>query len=595
MEANIIVGSSDADQLIELMSGAKEIAKRLKPQRAVTIRLAASVDDVQRKLNSDTLLLIVTASLPQSRSSTANDQQPALDFISSLQSKLQSPPCILVSDRPEHFRVAQRMKKCELLFIDSSTDYLEDCVQLARMLGTIVDAADPAPPGYNDSQVISAVVPPRAPAERTESSKFALVDVDLPADLRFATVRLEVHEGADVQRNDPVPLRLNEKKVGLLVKECKNLPEKLPNRQTESEQYYRKWKVEYSKLGKRFGNLLWSTQSFTDIYNMGLGAANGNVRVRFNLEQPWFDGLWEATIPSRRGQRFLMLDNTVARRARQENIGSYSRDTGGFTTPMGTLRVLVINSNVDDESIPENSADPLWEKHWTRCGDRLARLGHLEDEVNVLRALSGLNKVKTDVSQLDVKVDVLPAVSHLPDEEWSLADEVRTKLQAAVHGYDIVHFAGHALFTEGPKGGGQGHLVFAGYPRPRAVSVAEIATWLADAKVQLVYLSCCRSSAALAALEFARNKIPMVIGFQWDIDDAKAPRFASEFYQELLRSHLKVCRAVSRARLNLFNSSGGSDPIWASPVLIAQPVDWVQAEAVLRSTESTSHHGRRAA
>ncbi len=122
-------------------------------------------------------------------------------------------------------------------------------------------------------------------------------------------------------------------------------------------------------------------------------------------------------------------------------------------------------------------------------------------------------------------------------------------------GYDIVHFAGHAIFAEGPKGDGRGYLVFSGHPRPQAVPIAAVATWLADAGVQLVYLSCCRSSAALVALEFARNNIPMAIGFHWDVDDSKAPVFAKEFYQELLKSRLKVCPAISRARLNLFNGS----------------------------------------
>ncbi len=132
--------------------------------------------------------------------------------------------------------------------------------------------------------------------------------------------------------------------------------------------------------------------------------------------------------------------------------------------------------------------------------------------------------------------------------------------------YDVVHFAGHALFAEGPvKSDDRGYLVFSGFPQPEAVPIARVASWLKNAGVQLVYLSCCRSSAASAALEFSRCDIPMAIGFHWDLDDAKAPVFARQFYQELLATKLKVCPAVSNARRKLFQEYDKGDPIWASP------------------------------
>jgi hypothetical protein len=262
--------------------------------------------------------------------------------------------------------------------------------------------------------------------------------------------------------------------------------------------------------------------------------------VRFNLEQPWFDGLWEA-IPVRAGQRFLMLENTIARRALQrDRLEVFSTTGGRIAAREGALRILVIKSNVDNVS-PESPDDPLWRRYWDRHGGTPAKLSHLDKEVDALRAMS-------DDSVL---IDILPTEDHFGGEPWSLANQTRTALETASQGYDIVHFAGHALFVDEEKDGGCGYLVFSGHPRPKAVSIATVATWLAKAGVQFVYLSCCRSSAALAALEFARNNMPMAIGFHWDIEDEKAPAFAREFYQELLNSHLKVCPAISRARLSL--------------------------------------------
>jgi CHAT domain-containing protein len=168
------------------------------------------------------------------------------------------------------------------------------------------------------------------------------------------------------------------------------------------------------------------------------------------------------------------------------------------------------------------------------------------------------------------------------DKAWSLAATTERWLSEKSRRYDIVHFAGHALFAEGPEQDARGYLVFSGFPKPEAVPISIVASWLADAGVQLVYLSCCQSSASSAALEFARNSIPMAIGFHWDLDDSKAPVFAKQFYEELLKAKLKVCPAVSKARLELYNKHLAGDPIWASPILIAQPMNWIQVEGVLK-------------
>jgi CHAT domain len=588
-KANIIIASPDGDQLAELVGGANEIAEALKPDYDVSPRVATSIDDIVKKRSSETILLIIAASLPQNRSSSDEDDQPALDFVRSVAMGPGALPCILVSERLEHYRLAQGIKYCELLVVDSTTDYVDYCLQLARKLGVVRDAtfaprsfaspplspADPMPllAGGRSSISPMAAFMPTVPMQEPAITKYAIIEVDLPANLNEATVRLEIHDGKEIRKSYSEPLRLKKSDVAQLVKECKGLKRKLATRQANSGRYYQRWQSEYQQLGERLGRLLWNTQSFTAFYSQGIGAADSNVRVRFNLEQPWFDGLWEA-IPVRSGQRFLMLDNTIARRALQrDRLEVFSTTGGRIAACEGALRILVIKSNVDNVS-PESPDDPLWRRYWERHGGSLAKLDHLEKEVDALHSMSDAN----------VLVDVLPAADHFGGDPWSLAKETRTALETAPQGYDIVHFAGHALFVDDEKDGGRGYLVFSGYPRPQAISIATVATWMANAGVQLAYLSCCRSSAALAALEFARNNIPMAIGFHWDIEDEKAPAFAREFYQELLKSHLKVCPAISKARLNLFNGSQGSDPIWASPVLIAQPMDWIQVEAVLKLT-----------
>jgi CHAT domain-containing protein len=100
--------------------------------------------------------------------------------------------------------------------------------------------------------------------------------------------------------------------------------------------------------------------------------------------------------------------------------------------------------------------------------------------------------------------------------------------------------------------------------------------------VELVYLSCCRSSASRAAAELARNGIRTTIGFSWDLGDEKAVDFTKQFYDELLGNRLNVCSALRKAREDLHREYENGDPIWASPVLFAQPSDWGHVEGVLR-------------
>ena len=63
-----------------------------------------------------------------------------------------------------------------------------------------------------------------------------------------------------------------------------------------------------------------------------------------------------------------------------------------------------------------------------------------------------------------VIVDVLPATDRVGGSSWSLVEETRTAIETASQGYDIVRFAGHAIFADDGKGGGHAYLVFSGHP-----------------------------------------------------------------------------------------------------------------------------------
>jgi len=604
MPWTIIVATSDAAQLELLVQGAQEIAKQIKsPGGSTLIMEATSVDEVERKRqrrhDGASQLLVVAASLPNVQSSPNPEAQPGLDLIKSVAQEAEPPACILVSDQLEHYDVAQGIERCEWLAVNSCTNYVKQCLQLARKLGVISfdpgcrprdDArADQSAPGTIPSVPSPSIADspvPKPPASSFQPSAgspqpegngtYALLEVGLPSKA-YATVSLEIHKPEGVVKYPSKMLYLNQMEVDELITDSRDLKGKLADAPD--------WQADYRKLGYRVNKLFWPTQ-FSFYYGMAHGQANGNVRLRFNLERSLFDGLWEAIVDSFEG-RFLMLDNTITRRADQIELPElFVKDTDSIGINRRDLNVLVIRSDVPDRAVAERPYDPLWQDYWTRDFPKgLDYLPHLNEEVEVLRALRGVRKgTRNDGTPYPrVKVDVIEPPKREDSRQWSLAELVQDQLKKRSRRYDIVHFAGHALFDDKPQyGDGRGYLVFSGHPNPRAVTIAEVATWLEASGVQLVYLSCCRSGAAPAALELARNKVPMTIGFSWNLDDEKAVDFAKFFYDALLENDLKVCHAMCKARRKLYNEYDAGDPIWASPVLVAQPMDWIQVEGVVR-------------
>jgi CHAT domain len=594
---NIVVASGDADQLDLLESCAVEIGEQMRPRVLVTVRSCSTIEEAGTKINPETKLLIVASSL----TGEPREADQSLSLVKSLRSKRGGPACIVVG-RLELLLAVQDIDQCELLVVDSSTNYIERCIQLARRLGVIPGKADEGPAEPNDGSPRAGVAIKVSPAV-TKKSKFAVLQVDLrSADIGL--VHLDLHEDGGIRRSEPQILKLNGCDLAEFIKNSKALKTNLAKWQRSPRSRsasYTKWHAEYRKLGEHVSRMLWGNDAFKKYYYIALGATldqdtapNGHIRFRFNLEKPWFDGLWEA-ISADNDEGHLILENTVTRRFLQpRQFGEFASSIGQIDTDDGTLNVLVLQSEVPTGSAPDGPSDLLWRQYWKSYKGTLPALPHLQQEIDELRKLETFSRTTGDQPDIRVTVKVLPEKAPSPGEAWSLADELRTHLEDGKQRYDIVHFAGHALFAEGIAGDERGYLVFSGFPKPQAVPIGKIAPLFRAAQVQLVYLSCCRSSAASAALEFSCNDIPMAIGFHWDLDDSKAPVFSRHFYRELLRNELKVCRAISRARKILFQEHDRGDPIWASPVLIAQPMDWLEVESVLKLSARQSGVGRLA-
>src|ERR1044071_660921 len=148
MSWHIIVASSDAEQRDELKKGAAAIADKIAAagdaadiQEATTV---AGVKSLLRGTKKD--LVIAPAALSDRRTAPGAQEQPGLDLIKGIQSQPAPPPCILVSDRPEHRTSTKSMMRCRWLQVGPATDYIEDCVLWAKELDVWTQAGAKAEP-----------------------------------------------------------------------------------------------------------------------------------------------------------------------------------------------------------------------------------------------------------------------------------------------------------------------------------------------------------------------------------------------------------------------------------------------------------------
>lgn len=553
----IIVASGDPDQLGELADCAEKIKELMGPADRVRIFTAMSVEEVEklhgRVAEQEKELLIIEADLPSQPSGREGSYRSGYELLKRLQEKESPPAAILVSIHNEHALDIQLLKRSEIILVGASTDYIGLATKRAYALGVTSSTTPPGPqPG----------TPMPAEAQVESPKRYALIEVDVRKDMKHSMVRLQIN-GPEGLQEDGEWLDLNETEVTDFLKRSRRFRETLSNASAQtarSRAFRKRWHIEYTSLGERAHKILWR-HPFPKFYWTARSRVGPNIRLRFNLDPAVYDGLWESMRDD--NESFLMIGDSVARRvARGELSDDEPRpEVGGRGE---TLNVLAVGSNVSNNSAPKGPEDAVWERYWTGLKGSLPALPHIKQEMRMLKELRG-----------NIQVNLLRTNAGM--EPWSLADNLEKELRNHPRRYDVLHFAGHALFAPGRREkDSRGYLIFSGSPEPRAVTIAEVAGWLAGTSVQLVYLSCCRSSAAKAAIELAKIGVPMTIGFNWDLDDDKAPDFAKEFYDALLESQLQVCTAFRKARLTLHSRHEDADGIWASPVLVAQPRNWTQ-------------------
>ena len=567
----LIVASSDEERRDSWFMLAEMLRDELGLEEANVDVIAHShclgVEKLRRQNLQSRDLIMLEADLEPGNGGVAAD---AVSLVDRLQGSLRPPCCILIGGGLNIMLKTRHWPLCEHLPCENPAEslLLESLGQLAQGLAAKRDEV------------------PDAPA--ATGKKWALLDVHLEEkpffSLRIGTGnRIEDQEDHSFFDVDPVELKG-------IVDDSRTLRDRISQRLRRPDlwqPYVETWQSDYAEVGKRVFKLI-NKDDFPFFWGRAFQAAKENIRLRFTLDEESYDGLWESMYDQNRreNEKWLMLKGTVARRAR---VGENS-EVRPLDGKDGAIHVLAIASNVARGSTIEgpnaqfdNTIDAMIESireslpvdfDVTDLFEDLAI--DLDREMKALGALSAGRS--NEAGRPRLVIDFLDAIDERP-----LRDLVEEKLTGGgMNGacrYDVVHFAGHALFEDVGGARQRGYLIFGNHAaETHAVPISEFAGWLNEANVQLAYLNCCRSSATRAAHELANSKVPLSIGFTWDLDGGGAVDFATTFYRHLLNNDAKVCPAFQYARKRLHRRHQGGDPIWTAPVLVAQPAEWDKVE-----------------
>jgi hypothetical protein len=556
-------------------------------RKAEMCRDAAHVRQVRRYCAGAKDLVILGRDLPadaEDPDAQAGELGAAVDLLGEIQKEQSPAACVLVGptdNQVTKVSAAWPLFSSILQADPRTSDMAGSLEAVAKGLAARRDrGGEPAAPG----------------APVVAGATWALLDVNLDGSQR-SRLRLQIGAGHRLEEPRESPLSLDEAELDEVVKLSRELRQKMNEHLRDKNlwlNYVSLWRNDYENVGRKIFALI-NKYPFDEYMGRALQAANENARLRFVLHEKAYDGLWEAMFhPHRR--EWMMLSSTITRRTQSQAPGPLRRLDGGD----GTVHVLAIGSNVPDGAKAKGPNNAGWQDFWKNFYEPKAVAYHRvnRDRMPLNIVFPPLKEIASELQELAKLRDAVnkrhKAKLDLEVEDGATAGKslfarVREQLLAGPRPggsarFDVVHFAGHALFNDQDMDKERGYLVFGGSPETDFVPISEFAFWLKQAGVQMVYLSCCRSSAARAAFELANAGIPLAIGFTWDLDSALAAEFAKAFYEALFRNDLKVCRAFQQARVEIANGMQNDDPIWASPVLVAQPSDWTSVESYMGAT-----------
>lgn len=311
------------------------------------------------------------------------------------------------------------------------------------------------------------------------------------------------------------------------------------------------WKTELQTIGKKILKELFEKnrefyEDFRDLVRQVEGVEN--IRIRFIVEENIYPLALEAVLDG--SGDYLMLHSPLFR------------------------TVMVNHQNRQKNEIL--FVDKVSERPWVNCliiaADTWGKV--VDPRVNGGREIyfARLSKVMAEAENLHgylkdnhekFKISAVQMVKAEPGADFS--EELKKYL--ADNTWHLIHYAGHSYYDTLTQ---KGYFLYPGETGPLLVESDVLSHTLRYRnKTQFIYLSSCQSSGADFVLGLARQRIPAIIGFRWEIDDEKAARYAGLFYEKLFAENKSLPYAFLETRRKMHEDCS-DNRIWAAGMLIIQ-------------------------
>ncbi|MEN6373487.1 MAG: CHAT domain-containing protein [Smithella sp.] len=377
------------------------------------------------------------------------------------------------------------------------------------------------------------------------------LDVDI---FFYLDKKMAMYEFRGVGPLRPTPLNIPFEEFLKLVEDCADLEKKFKG----------PWESSLQCIGVKLMTYIFENDStFSRLFWIRVKEAGGlnNTRIRFVVEKEVhpiaLEAIYGPDVQSEEGN-YWMLHTPIYR-----TVGKYAAWGEPLfhdqETREGPLDILIIKSPTEGRgefegwTVPQEPEKPL------------EKLENVEVECNFIEnyrdspEYSGRVKIG--------KVKLIP----IPGDPRHFADQVQETLEH--NKWHIVHYSGHSYYSSDTK---KGYVFFPGgqdekgEPVLKVVDLEKFSGWLLNAKPNLVFLSSCHSSEAEFVFEMAKNCVPAIVGFRWDVQDDMAAEYTKVFYGILFGGKMQSLEDVFLKARQEIHERYKDKPIWAAPVLVMQ-------------------------
>ncbi len=182
------------------------------------------------------------------------------------------------------------------------------------------------------------------------------------------------------------------------------------------------------------------------------------------------------------------------------------------------------------------------------------------------KVMAEAEKLFTYFNENSARFNIAKVGMVTPDQDGRFNEPLKALLHEGTS-WDLIHYAGHTYFDPRSK---KGYFFFPSETGPKSVPSDLFSQQLRfHNKTQFIYLSSCESAGTDFVLGLARQMIPSIIGFRWEIEDDKAADYADQFYKKLFEENRSLPLAFLETRQAMYERYY-DNRIWAAAMLIIQ-------------------------